>query len=189
MNGISYPSEALKVIMKPLAQQTLQMAFTTLDFTQIYNGDKSLSSLSVVCACLCVCVCSVCAYMHVQCMITLLCGTIEWPEHQFTFKAMFLLLKWSHPSSHVVLMLHFASWKTGNGLRILLTHPVPTSLLLLVVLQSLSAHSPDVAMKLSGLSSGCPTPQLHQLSRSNGFAQGWMTWVGFCGQLPHLSRS
>lgn len=32
MNSISYPSEALKVIMNPLAQQTLQMAFATLDF-------------------------------------------------------------------------------------------------------------------------------------------------------------
>lgn len=32
MNSISYPSEALKVIMNPLAQQTLQMAFTTPDF-------------------------------------------------------------------------------------------------------------------------------------------------------------
>lgn len=32
MNSISYPSEALKVIMNPLAQQPLQMVFTIPDF-------------------------------------------------------------------------------------------------------------------------------------------------------------
>lgn len=31
MNSISYPSEALKVIMNPLTQQTLQKAFSALD--------------------------------------------------------------------------------------------------------------------------------------------------------------
>lgn len=94
----------------------------------------------------CVCMC--------MCMITLFWGNRVWPEHQFTSKAMFLVLKLPYPLI-VALMLHFASWETGEWPQNSSHSSCPHLFAAMGFTLALSTHSPFVATKLLGLSSGC----------------------------------